>query len=199
MRNLLKIVTKCIDKFSKESGTKRLAAIIGGEAVIMHGIPRTTLDLDLTLHLEGDLVQSPDFFRQLEKFFKKELGDRFEVKAIQASRDPFDPIRHDLIIVTDREKRFKKLDILIANFMWELEGFKEMVSPDVGDIAPYPIPYLVGLKLLAGGIQDEQDIRNLFLVMSESEKKKTQGLAQTIRRNKNLDRILGLDASQSKT
>lgn len=28
-------------------GIARFAAIIGGEAVILHGIPRTTLDLDI--------------------------------------------------------------------------------------------------------------------------------------------------------
>jgi hypothetical protein len=46
------------------------------------------------------------------------------------------------------------------------------------------------MKLMAGGIQDKEDIRNLFLVMSDSEKKKTQDIARLIRRDKNLSRIL---------
>ena len=47
MKNLLKIVTECVDKFSEQENIARLAAIIGGEAVILHGIPRTTLDVDI--------------------------------------------------------------------------------------------------------------------------------------------------------
>ncbi len=45
MKNLLKIVANCIDKFAEQANMNRLAAIIGGEAVILHGIPRTTIDL----------------------------------------------------------------------------------------------------------------------------------------------------------
>ena len=47
MKSLLKIVTNCIDKFAEQANMTRLAAIIGGEAVILHGIPRTTLDIDI--------------------------------------------------------------------------------------------------------------------------------------------------------
>jgi hypothetical protein len=49
MKSLLKTVTDCIDNFSEQANVTRFAAIIGGEAVIMHGIPRTTLDLDVLL------------------------------------------------------------------------------------------------------------------------------------------------------
>ena len=52
MKNLLKIVTKCIDDFSKKEDITRLAAIICGEAVILHGIPRTTLDIDILFFVE---------------------------------------------------------------------------------------------------------------------------------------------------
>lgn len=50
MKSLLKIVTDCIDNFSKRANVTRFAAIIGGEAVIMHGIPRTTIDLDVLFY-----------------------------------------------------------------------------------------------------------------------------------------------------
>ncbi len=65
-----------------------------------------------------------------------------------------------------------------------------MSYPHTGDIQAYPKPYLAGMKLMAGGIQDEEDIRNLFLIMSDSEKEKTFELARIIRRDKNLSRIL---------
>ena len=123
-------------------------------------------------------------------FLRQELGKQFEVKFFEASKDPFEPLKHDLIIITDPEKRFKKLDILIANYQWELQGLKSMGDPHKGPLYPYPKEYLIGMKLMAGGPQDNEDIRNLFLVMSDSEKERAWELARLIKRNKNLSRIL---------
>jgi hypothetical protein len=190
MQNLLKIVTECIDSFSEQANVTRLAAIVGGEAVIMHGIPRTTIDVDILLFCGDEKKDIGNIGKVFASFLKQELGGKFEVKNFEASKDPSDPLKHDLIIITDPEKRFKKLDILIANYQWELEGLKSMDSPHTGPLYPYPKEYLVGMKLMAGGAQDDEDIRNLFLVMSDSEKKKALGIARLIRRDKNLTRVL---------
>jgi hypothetical protein len=187
MENLLKTVTECLDRFSEKFRTKRLAAIIGGEAVILHGIPRTTIDSDMLLHFEN---QSDVLCREFVSFLQKELGIGFEIKYFRSSKDLTDPIRHDLIIITDTEKRFKKLDILIANYKWEIEGLCKTESPYVGTLRIYPKVYLVGMKLIAGGAQDDEDIRNLFLIMSESEKQEAFQLAKMIRRDRNLSEIL---------
>ena len=190
MQNLLKIVTECIDSFSEQANVIRLAAIVGGEAVIMHGIPRTTIDVDILLFCGDEKKDIGNIGKVFASFLKQELGGKFEVKNFEASKDPSDPLKHDLIIITDPEKRFKKLDILISNYQWELEGLKSMDSPHTGPLYPYPKEYLVGMKLMAGGAQDDEDIRNLFLVMSDSEKKKALGIARLIRRDKNLTRVL---------
>ncbi len=190
MEDLLKTVTECADKFSEQLNIKRFAAIIGGEAVILHGIPRTTLDLDLLLFCGDEKNRIPDLCKRFSVFLQEELGSAFEVRAFGASKDPFDPIRHDLIVVTDPQHRFKRLDILIANYKWELEGFRIMDSPSRGSVQPYPKPYLAAMKLMAGGAADEEDIRNLFLIMSDSEKEKAFELAKLIRRDKNLAKIL---------
>ena len=190
MKNLLKTVTNCIDKFAEQANMTRLAAIIGGEAVILHGIPRTTIDLDVLFFCGDEENSIGNLGKKFASFLRQELGDNFEVKDFEAARDPFDPLRHDLIIITDLEKQYKKLDILISNYKWELEGFKGMDSPESGPLQVYPKPYLAGMKMMAGGAQDEEDIRNLFLIMSDSEKDKTWDLARLIRRDKNLSRIL---------
>jgi len=190
MKNLLEIVTKCIDSFSERENITRFAAIIGGEAVILHGIPRTTLDLDI-LYFPGNRQAITDnLVKALSSFLRHELGSQFEVKEFEASKDPFDPLRHDLIIITDSKNRFKKLDIMIANYKWELEGFRVMVSPSKGPLRPFPKPYLAAMKLMAGGGQDEEDIRNLFLIMDDSERDKVWELARLIKRDKNLSNIL---------
>ncbi len=190
MKNLLESVTKCIDSFSERENLTRFAAIIGGEAVILHGIPRTTLDLDI-LYFPGDpQAFINDLVETFASFLRKELGSQFKVEEFAGSKDPFDSLRHDLIIITDLKRRFKKLDILIANYKWELEGFQAMVSPSKGHLQPFPKPYLVAMKLMAGGGQDEEDIRNLFLIMGDSEKDKGWELARLIRRDRNLSKIL---------
>ena len=65
-----------------------------------------------------------------------------------------------------------------------------MDSSHTGPLCPYPKEYLVCMKLMAGGVQDEEDIRNLFLVMSDSEKEKALDIARLIRLDKNLTRVL---------
>ena len=190
MKSLLKIVTDCIDNFSKQANVIRFAAIIGGEAVIMHGIPRTTIDLDVLFYCSDEKNSINELGKTFASFLRQEIGKRFEVKSFEASKDPFDSLKHDLIIITDPEKRFKKLDILIANYKWELEGLKSMSAPHTGTLHPYPKEYLVGMKLMAGGPQDNEDIRNLFMVMSDLEKEKAWKLSRLIKRNKNLSKIL---------
>jgi hypothetical protein len=190
MKSLLKIVTESIDKFAEQVSVTRLAAIVGGEAVIMHGIPRTTIDVDILLFFGDEKKDIGNIGKKFASFLRQEIEGRFEVKHFEASKDPSDPLKHDLIIITDPENRFKKLDILIANYQWELEGLKSMDSPHTGPLYPYPKEYLVGMKLMAGGVQDEEDIRNLFLVMSDSEKQKACDIARLIRRDKNLSRVL---------
>jgi len=190
MKSLLKIVTEFIDKFSDQANVKRLAAIVGGEAVIMHGIPRTTIDVDILLFCGDEKKDIGNIGKVFASFLGQELGGKFEIENFEASKDPSDPLKHDLIIITDLEKRFKKVDILIANYAWELEGLKSMDSPHKGPLYPYPKEYLVGMKLMAGGVQDEEDIRNLFLIMSDSEKRKAWNVARLIKRDKNLKRVL---------
>jgi len=190
MKSLLKIVTECIDSFSEQANVIRLAATVGGEAVIMHGIPRTTIDVDILLFCGDEKKDVGNIGKAFASFLRQELGGKFEVENFEASKDPSDPLKHDLIIITDPENRFKKLDIWIANYQWELEGLKSMDAPHTGPLYPYPKEYLVGMKLMAGGAQDNEDIRNLFLVMSDSEKEKALGIARVIRRDKNLTRVL---------
>lgn len=103
MQNLLKIVTDCIDKFSKKENISRLSAIIGGEAVILHGIPRTTIDIDILLFCGREEDYLSGLVRLFASFLREEMGKRFDVKDFEASKDPSDPLKHDLIIITDSE------------------------------------------------------------------------------------------------
>jgi len=96
-------VTDCIDKFSKRANAIRFAAIIGGEAVIMHGIPRTTIDLDMLFYCGDEKNSINELGKVFASFLKQELGKQFEIKSFEASKDPFDPLKHDL----EKEKACK--------------------------------------------------------------------------------------------
>jgi hypothetical protein len=190
MKCLLQIVTEYIDNFAEDNNIQRLAAIIGGEAVILHGIPRTTIDLDILFYYNQEANYVDNLCKRLALYLNEKFSNDFEITHFEASKDPFDPLRHDLIVIKDSKNRFRKLDILIANYRWELEGLLSMESAYSGPITPFPKPYLIAMKLIAGGLQDEEDIKNLFLIMSDSEKEKTYALAKQIKRDNNLTKIL---------
>ena len=58
--------------------------------MILHGIPRTTLDLDLLLFCGDEENHVPDLCRRFSVFLQEKLGQHFEVRAFAASKDPFD-------------------------------------------------------------------------------------------------------------
>ena len=57
-------------------------------------------------------------------------------------------------------------------------------------MSPYRKPHLVAMKLLAGGGQDDEDIVNLFAIMSDPERDQALELARLIRRDKRLAALL---------
>ncbi len=60
-------------------------ALAGGYAVILHGVERTTIDIDFCLY--SDFLRTEDtdgFFRMV----KKHLPERFKAKLIQGSKIP---------------------------------------------------------------------------------------------------------------
>ncbi len=190
MKDLLKTVTACIDEFCAERNASRRAAIVGGEAVILHGVPRTTIDIDVLLAFVDQDGDPAELTAQFSSFLRERLGDKYRVAAHRASKDPDDALKHDIVLITDTHREYKKVDILIANFDWELEGLQRAESPGAGELPVYPKAYLVGMKLLAGGRRDEEDIISLFHLMSESERDETMELARRIKKDRNLSVLL---------
>ncbi len=162
-------------------------ALTGGYAVILHGVERTTLDLDLCLY--SDVIATSNtaaFFDVL----KKNLPKRFEVQLRQGSKIPDDPFKHDLIRIIDTQKEFLRIDLLIVRYKWELEGLEQA---EIINEVPLPVlgkPYLAAMKLQATGYKDAHDIVGLMDLMTEDEKAKTFELARRTGRDKKLTRLL---------
>jgi hypothetical protein len=82
------------------------------------------------------------------------------------------------------------MDFIISKYKWELEGLRN--AKPLLDF-PFPvlsIPYLIAMKLRAGGPKDYYDIVELYNFLTEEEKEKTIQLARLIKRDKNLSGLL---------
>ena len=161
--------------------------LVGGAAVILHGVERTTTDVDFCVYSDTiSNTSSSAFFDILVKHLPK----RFSARLVQGSKIPDDPLKHDIIFLDDTEGEYERIDLLIAQYKWELEGIEQAAHFD--DV-PFPVlgkPYLAAMKLRASGYKDAHDVVTLFGLMTDEEKEKTRELAKRIGRNKKLERLL---------
>jgi hypothetical protein len=162
-------------------------ALIGGTAVILHGVERTTLDVDFCIY--SDVISntnSPAFFKLLSAGLPKRFSARFE----QGSKISDDPLKHDIILIDDIEGEYVRIDLMIARYKWELEGMTRAVRLEN---IPFPVlskPYLVTMKLQATGYKDAADIVALMSLMNDEEKAQTFELAKRTRRDAKLARLI---------
>jgi hypothetical protein len=162
-------------------------ALIGGYALVAHGVERTTTDVDFCLYTESISTHDSRVFFDL---LKSHLPARFEAQLIQGSKFPDDPFKHDLIRLYDLKKEFFRIDILLALYKWEVEGIRQ--AEQVREV-PVPVlgkPYLTAMKLQASGYKDAADVVALMALMMEDEKAKTFELAKRIHWDKKLARLL---------
>jgi hypothetical protein len=178
---------KIIQDITNALPVKLDIAIVGGVAVILHGVERTTIDVDLCIYSETILnANAKAFYEILNRF----LPERFSARLVHGSKIPDDPFKHDVIFIDDNEGEYERIDLLIAQYKWELEGMEQ--TEHFEDV-PFPVlskPYLVAMKLQATAYKDYQDVVSLFDLMTEEEKTKTQELAKRTHRDKKLARLL---------
>ena len=130
-------------------------ALIGGYAIIAHGVERTTIDVNFCIY--SDLIHetnSAEFFKLLNDTLPK----RFSARLIKCGKDPDDPLKHDIIFIDDTEGEYERIDLLIAHYKWEREGIEKAVH--IGEV-PFPVlskPYLAAMKLRASGYKDAHDV-----------------------------------------
>lgn len=183
IKDTLKIIQGIINALPVEVDI----ALAGGYAVILHGVERTTIDIDFCLY--SDFIKSTNtdsFFRMLKKYLPK----RFKAKLIEGSKIPDDPFKHDVIFIEDKMKKFLRIDLLIARYKWELEAIKK--AETIRGI-PVPVltkPYLAAMKLRSTGLKDASDVVNLVSLMTAREKAKTFELAKQTGRDKKLAGLL---------
>ena len=95
-----------------------------------------------------------------------------------------------ILFLTDTEGNYPKMDFIIPKYKWELEGLRKIKQPEGFPFPVLSIPYLIAMKLKAGGPRDYSDIVELFALQSEEGKKEAIQLATRIKKNKTLENIL---------
>jgi len=180
--NLINNIVKSLGKYDKVS-----IALVGGYGAIAYGVERTTVDMDFCIYTDTIHTKDTSAFVEL---LRTVLSDNFEIKFVQGSTIMDDPFKHDVIFIYDRTGEYPKIDFIVAKYKWELEGTKS--AGPLEDI-PFPVmpkPYLIAMKLKAGGKKDEYDIIELYELLTDEEKIKTLELAKLIRKDKNLLSLL---------
>jgi len=162
-------------------------ALVGGYAAILHGVERTTLDIDFCIHYRTtDSDSTDEIYEQLQKT----LPGRFKATLIRGSAIPDDPFKHDVIFIEDSLGEYLRIDFLIARYNWELEAIQAAGRVEGIPAAVVTKPYLAAFKLKATGHKDASDLVTLVKLMTESEKQETLVLAKRIGRDRKLTRLL---------
>lgn len=109
---------------------------------------------------------------------------------MEATKDPSDPLKHDLIVIDDSEGEYPRIDILVLRYKWELEGMGHAKSVARLAVPLMPLPYLIAMKLMAGGRKDDLDVMELLSIADAEELEKTKELAKKVGRDRKLQTLL---------
>ncbi|MFZ3064167.1 MAG: nucleotidyl transferase AbiEii/AbiGii toxin family protein [Nitrospirota bacterium] len=184
----LKELKNLINNFIADTEYKDTAiALVGGYAVIAHGVERTTKDIDILS------IGSPydSFGKDLTEFLRRQLSTKgIKVEYLPQSHDIHDPFQHEVIYLKDPEGATPRIDIIIASYKWEVEGLLSANPEKEIPINILPKPYLIAMKLKAGGPKDDYDIIELYELLTDEEKIKTNELARIVHKDKKLARLI---------
>jgi hypothetical protein len=128
-------------------------ALIGAGAMAVHGVGRSTFDLDLLV--TDRAVLAPAFWASLAG-----RGDGLDVRA----GDDEDPLAGVIRIVRPGSR---SVDVVVGRSAWQSEAISRADPRPLGAVPiPVVVPSdLVLLKLFAGGPQDAWDVEQLLALL----------------------------------
>lgn len=184
IEDTLRLISSIVDSVSR--GNVINIALVGGYAVIAHGVERTTADVDFCVYTD---IISRNGAQAFAGFLRDAIPDNFEIKFVEGTK-MIDPFKHDIIFLNDRGGEYPRIDFIIAKYRWELEGIRSAMPLEDIPFPVLPKPYLIAMKLKAGGIKDDYDVVGLYGLLTEEEKMKTHELAKLIRMDKKLMKLI---------
>lgn len=185
IEDTLKLIDNIVGSLSKHDAIT--IALVGGYAAIAHGVERTTVDVDFCIYT--GIINGKNTISFID-LLKKNIPDNFEVQLIQGSKFLDDPFKHDVIFLHDKSGDYPRLDFIVAKYKWELEGIKAACPLEDIAFPVLPKPYLIAMKLRAGGPKDDYDVIELYELLTDEEKIKTNELARIVHKDKKLVRLI---------
>ena len=173
----------------RSNGHTILVALIGGYASVLHGVERTTADVDFLVHSSLSHDVSVDAFAEFLQSFFRNLSFRVDIQILKGAHLRDDPFGHDVIILKGPE--LGRVDLVFARYRWELEALRQAVPYGRIGIPVVGKPYLIAMKLLGGSFKDYHDIQVLYRTLSADEKRRAFELARRIHRDRVLKKIVG--------
>jgi hypothetical protein len=127
-------------------------ALIGGDALAVHGVPRATLDQDL-LAVDARVLDAKTWDGLAEASLHIDIR----------RGDAEDPLR-GVVRITDSQAE-RPLDLVVGRYQWQERAITRATVVALDDGGSVPVVQardLVLLKLYAGGPQDAWDIQGLL-------------------------------------
>ena len=127
-------------------------AIIGGQAVLVHGQPRITRDIDISLGVDADRL--PDM-----------LGIVAETGLVPLTKDPKDFVSRTMVLPALDEASSVRVDLIFSNSLFEAEAIKRAKTIKIlGQDTSFASPEdLIVHKVIAGRAVDLDDVKSVIL------------------------------------
>jgi predicted nucleotidyltransferase len=126
--------------------------VIGGQAVLVYGVPRLTQDIDVTLGA------GPDRLREILDLAK---AQEWQVLV----HDPEDFVRRTMVLpCSDSESRLR-IDLIFSHSEYERQALERVRRVPVGNVQVRfaSLEDLVIHKIIAGRPRDLEDVRGILL------------------------------------
>lgn len=133
-------------------------ALIGGDALAVHGVPRATLDQDL-LAVDASVLDAATWADL--------AGGSLDIDIRRGDAD--DPLR-GVVRITNSEVE-RPLDLVVGRFRWQERAIARATLVTLDDEVAVPVVQardLILLKLYAGAPQDAWDIERLLAANSST-------------------------------
>ena len=126
--------------------------IIGGQAVLVHGEPRLTKGIDLTLGI------APDDWRKIQPVIES-LG----LKVLVDNPDQF--VTETFILPTEDPKSGFRVDFIFSITPYEQEAIRRAISIKIGKtkVRFASVEDLIIHKIFAGRPRDIEDVKHILL------------------------------------
>ena len=155
-----------------QAGVKYL--VLGGVAVIYHGVPRATFDLDLSVWLAPDNLERLSAVMDAMGFAPKAPVAVIGLANVQTRREWTRRKGMKVFAFEELKPPFRLVDIMVNPLRNFHQVYKRRVEVhDQGVTIPLmPIPQLIRTKTGTGRLTDQQDIEYLRFIQSVHARRK---------------------------